>query len=380
MLTIMCCLLPSCGEKQSLLAQLTSHNSRSLAIQDADPCPDGIAAFTKNVYTPILRQSCVGCHDANEDGPPHSTADVVASYAMIKTYVDFAQISKSRIISRVKSQHWLNYDSKATGTDVQTMTNALQSWWDQGQKSCPNSATLQSAQILIPAQLPSFPSEHFTTMSWPLDSLGREYAGSRFTVDVQLFAQATTTTSGAYRLRRPRFMTGQAGVKIGGVQIFLNQKYQGTSNAWGNLNAEIAGHSQFAPLLSARDVILLQDQPTGDTLSVAFTALQFSQIPACRSLVSFQQKVLPIIKQNSCVLCHSATATSGLGGGEFLNFQVTAEQACAQVREHTDFAHPENSVFFLLGFTEALDHPPAINLPQSFSQDWISWVRSEIEP
>ncbi len=371
------------GCDRSQISQAADFNrpNEKMKIQDDGPCPDGIAAFTKNVYTPILRQSCVACHDANEDGPPHSTSDMAASYKMIKSYVDFSQISKSRIIARVKSKHWLNYDAKATGTSVQIMSDAIQSWWDQGEKSCPNAATPQSSTTLIPVNLPAYPDDQFMTITWALDSLGKSFVGSSFSVDVQLFAAATKTTAGAYRLQKPRFMTSHAGVKIGGVQIYINQKYQGTSNAWGNLNAEIAGYQKFAPLLSPRNVILLQDQPTGDTLSVAFTGLQFTpNAPICKSLGVFQSKILPVIKQNSCVLCHSASATSGLGGGEYLNFENADDVNCAQVREHVDFAHPEASVFMTLGFTEALNHPPAIQLPAQFTQDWVKWVLSESAP
>ena len=197
-----------------------------------DSCPDGIAAFNKNLYTPILRQNCIECHDQNGDGPPHSTADVNASYALIKTYVDFAQIDKSRIISRVKSQHWLNYDPKATGTTVDLMTAALQNWFDQGEKSCPNSATAQSSMTLIPTTLPVYPDDHFTTLTWKLDSLGSAFVGSQFSVDIQIFSAATSTTLAAYRLKQPRFASLKPGVKIGGVQLYLNQKLQVTSNAW----------------------------------------------------------------------------------------------------------------------------------------------------
>ena len=101
--------LSACNKNGS---QMISTSPNSVLRGADDSCGDGLAAFTKNLYTPILRQSCVECHDANQNGPPHSTGDVNASYALIKTYVNFAQIDKSRIISRVKSQHWLNYDEK----------------------------------------------------------------------------------------------------------------------------------------------------------------------------------------------------------------------------------------------------------------------------
>lgn len=356
-----------------------------------DPCPDGIAAFTKNVYTPILRQSCVECHDENEDGPPHSTADVQASYAAIKSYVDFAQLDKSRLVSRVKSQHWVNYDPKATGTTVPIITAALQSWFDEGEKSCPNAATQISTSLSIPTQLPVYPEDKFVNMSWKLDSLGAAFVGSQFSMDVQLFAAPTTTTPGAYRLRKPKFASLKPGVKIGGIEIFLNQKLQQTASAWGNLNAEIGGHIPLAkvnkddvfataPTLSSRHVIILQDQAAGDVLSVAFTGLQFSAAPACKALPVFQSKILPAVKQNSCVICHSPPAKNAIGAGDILNFAVSDDVACALTRERADFAHPESSVFFLLGFTEALDHPPAINLPASFSKDWYNWVKAEGAP
>lgn len=356
-----------------------------------DTCPDGIAAFTKNLYTPILRQNCVECHDENGAGPPHSTADVNASYALIKTYVDFAQIDKSRIVSRVKSQHWLNYNPKATGTTVDLMTAALQNWFDQGEKSCPNSTTPQSSMTLVPTNLPVYPDDHFMTLTWKLDSLGSAFVGSQFSVDMQMFVAASSTTPAAYRLKQPRFASMKPGVKIGGIQLYLNQKLQVTSNAWATINAEIGGHIAAAkatgddvfttaPILSPRHVILLQDQPTGDSLSVAFTGLQFTTAPTCKSLATFQAKILPVIQQNSCVICHSLASQNAIGAGQFLNFAVADDVACALARERSDFVHPANSVFFLLGFTEALDHPPAINLPASFTQDWANWVKSEIAP
>ncbi len=376
------------GCNQTSISQDQSLVATKLHIGD-EVCADGLDAFTKNVYKPILRQTCVSCHDNDQDAPPHSSADVLASYTMIKSYVDFAQLEKSRIISRVKSQHWINYDPKATGTTVPIMLSALQSWWDGGEKSCATAATPQSAGVLIPSGLPSFPEERYVNMTWKLDSLGAAFVGSQFSVDVQVFATPTATTPGAYRLRSPRFASVKAGVKIGGVQIYLNKKLQATASSWANMNAEIGGHLTSskasgeevfltAPTLSSRHVILIQDQAAGDMLSVGFTGLQFTPAPQCKSLAQFQSKILPVVQQNSCVICHSPASKNAIGAGNILNFAVPDDVACALTRERADFAHPESSVFLLLGFTEAMNHPPAINLPSSFSKDWVNWVKAEV--
>ena len=354
--------------------------SSSYGICADAPCPQGLAAFEKNLYTPILRHNCVECHDVGGIGPEHSTADPIASYAAIETYVNFAQMDQSRIIQHVQTKHWVNYDTAATGVSVDQMTGALQAWWADGEKSCPNSSTAQTSAAAIPAGLPVFPAESFVKMSWALDALDPEFKGSQFEVEIQQLAAPTSTTSGAYRLRKPRLSTPQSGISFEGIRFYINGKLLDSANGWAHLGARIAGHGNTfdqAPVLSGRHLILLQDLAVGDVLSVAFTGVQVIAAPKCGNLAVFQAKILPVIQKNSCISCHAAGPPSDFDGSRYLSFQASDDQVCASVLERTSLVHQNASPFYLIGFLQSYDHPPTLPAPASFSQDWQSWVTGE---
>src|ERR1700733_5996684 len=85
--------LLSCGSNSSAPTNRNEAGSHD----SSPPCASGLAAFETNIYKPILRTTCLDCHDAAGPGPAHSTIDPAASYAMIKTYVNFGELSQSRI-------------------------------------------------------------------------------------------------------------------------------------------------------------------------------------------------------------------------------------------------------------------------------------------
>jgi hypothetical protein len=355
---------------------------------DDTPCAQGLDAFKRNVYKPILRTKCIDCHDVGGIGPAHSSSDPVASYKMIKTYVQFAQLNRSRIVQHVQSQHWADYNSKETGVSVADIMTALQSWWDQGESSCPDSATAQTATLAIPTDLPLFPSQSFVPVSWKLDSLGPAFVGSQFQVEVQQMALPTSTTSGAYRLRKPRIATPRTGMVIKGIRFFINGKDPLNAVGWENIGSRIGGHIPatlpqgsdpfaLAPVLSGRHLILLQDQVQGDMLSVAFTGVQVTPTPNCKNLSGFQKSILPVLQASSCTNCHSGGTPSSFNGSGRLLLNGNDAQVCATALERADFAHPEASAFYLIGFLNEYDHPPSTPAPQGFEADWKAWIATE---
>jgi hypothetical protein len=379
-LAILSVALLSCGGNSS--APTTRNEAGSH--DSSPPCASGLAAFEKNLYKPILRTTCLDCHDAAGPGPAHSTIDPAASYAMIKTYVNFGELSQSRIIQHVQTKHWVNYDPSATGCSISDMTTALQNWWDQGEKDCPSSQTAQTSATLIPSQLPLFPQESFVPMTWKLDSLGEAFAGAVFQVEIQQLAIPTSTSAGAYRLRKPRIATPQTGISINGIHFFVNGKVQDTANGWEHLGAQIAGHEtnradifDGSPVLSGREQIFLQDQASGDSLSVTFSGIQVIAKPLCKDLPVFQAKVLPVIHQLSCVGCHSGGAPGLFNGSSKLLLTGSDADICGAVRERVNFSTGEPSPFMQIGFLQSNDHPPVDLAPQTFNQDWQSWVTGE---
>jgi hypothetical protein len=379
-------LLSSCGSGNDLTP--VTVKKEILSAGAAAPCASGLAAFEKNLYLPILRSKCIDCHDKGGIGPAHSTADPIASYNMIKTYVNFAELSQSRIIQHVQIKHWVNYDASETGCSVSDITTALQNWWDQGEKACPSSDTAQTATALIPAQLPLFPQESFVPMTWKLDALGDAFVGAEFQVEIQQLAIPTSTSAGAYRLRKPRIATTQQGLAVEGIHFFVNGKAQDNANGWEHLGAQIAGHEvsgasgstasfDGAPVLSGREIIALQDQASGDTLSVTFSGIQVIAKPLCKNLTVFQTKILPVIQQSTCIGCHQGGAASNFNGSSKLLLTGPDVNICGAVRERADFSLGEPSPFVEIGFLQANDHPPVDQLPQTFNQDWQTWISGE---
>jgi hypothetical protein len=153
----------SCGkDSQNDVTQLTKKSDLLRALQfsrdgQAAPCAPGLQAFENTVYKTVLRPQCAECHDGTgagpASGPPHSSADPVASYNLIESsgYVDFTQpLDQSTFVFKVQQKHWLKYDKTAAGVSVDQMTAALQAWWDQGENSCPDYATAQTVASVIP--------------------------------------------------------------------------------------------------------------------------------------------------------------------------------------------------------------------------------------
>ena len=314
----------------------------------------------------------------------------MASYQMMKTYVDFAQLDQSRIIQHVQTKHWVNYDASESGVSVDDAMAALKAWWGQGESSCPDSATAQTASLAIPDGLPVFPAPGFVPVAWKLDALGPAFAGSEFQVEVQQLALPTSTTSGAYRLRKPRIATPYAGMSVKGIQLFINGKAPLNAVGWENVDSHVAGHVAAKPLpgddpfsqapaLSGRHLILLQDAAHGDVLSVSFTGVEFNNAPQCKNLAGFQKTILPVIQQNSCLSCHGGGAPSTFNGSSRLLLSGTDAEICAAALERVNSLHPEASPFYLIGFLNELDHPPSASVPSGLSKDWNAWVATELK-
>jgi mono/diheme cytochrome c family protein len=359
----------------------------------AAPCATGLQAFQSTIYSTILRPQCAECHDGTgsgpASGPPHSSADPVAAYQEASNYVDFTQpLDQSFFVQKVQQKHWLKNDSKAVGTTVALMTQALQAWWDQGENACPDYASAQTAGAAIPAGLPLAPAEQYVPMSWKLDSLGAPFTGSVFQVEIQQLTAPTATTAGAYRVRKPRIATPQTGLSVTGIQFFINGKTPTNAVGWENLEAKIAGHIAAnapagsdvfnqAPVLSGRPLILLQDLAQGDVLSVAFSGVQVIPAPQCQNLAGFQKAILPVIQQSSCIGCHNGGTPAEFNGGSRLTLAGTDAAICAAVLERTDNAHSDASPFYQIGFLNENDHPPSVPAPSTFSLDWETWVQAE---
>lgn len=396
-------LFPSCGNNSPDNNDVTEITKKSELLKSLQfghddstpPCAQGLAAFEATLYSKVLRPQCAECHDGAgagpASGPPHSSADPVASYNLIESsdYVDFTQpLDQSTFILKVNQKHWLKYDKNAAGVTADQMTAALQAWWDQGESSCPDYATAQSAGIVIPSNLPLAPAENYVPMSWKLDSLGSPFTGSQFQVEIQQLAAPTSTTAGAYRVRKPRIATPQTGLSVTGIQFFVNGKVPTNAVGWENLESKIAGHIPAsppagsdvfnqAPVLSGRPLILLQDLAQGDVLSVAFSGVQVIAAPQCQNVAGFQKTILPVIQQMSCVGCHNGGAPSEFNGGPRFTLGGTDAQICAAVLERTDNAHSDASPFYQVGFLNENDHPPSVPAPTTFSLDWETWVGAE---
>ncbi len=394
--------LSSCGKesRKDDVSEITKKSELFKSLQfghndQAAPCAQGLAAFENTLYKTVLRPQCAECHDGTgsgpASGPPHSSADPVASYNLIASsgYVDFTQpLDQSTFVFKVQQKHWVKYDKNATGVTVDQMTQALQAWWDQGESSCPDYATTQTAGAVIPSSLPLAPSENYVSMSWKLDSLGPMFTGSQFQVDIQQLTAPTKTTAGAYRVRKPRIATPQTGFAVTGIQFFINGKVPTNAVGWENLQSKIAGHIPAnspagadifnqAPVLSGRPLILLQDLAQGDVLTVSFSGVQIIPAPQCSNLAGFQKTILPVIQQSSCVGCHNGGAATEFNGGPRLTLAGTDAQICAAVLERTDNAHSDASPFYQVGFLNENDHPPSVPAPSSFSLDWETWVAAE---
>jgi hypothetical protein len=391
--------LSSCGKDSSNdVTEITSKSDLMRSLQfgrrdQAAPCASGLAAFQATIYSTILRPQCAECHDgsgtAAHPGPPHSSADPVVAYNEASNFVDFTQpLDQSDFVSMVQAKHWLKYDSAATGTSADLMTAALEAWWTQGESSCPQYATPKTASLAIPSNLPLAPAENYVPMSWKLDALGSSFVGSQFQVEIQQLAVPTSTTAGAYRLRKPRIATPQTGLAVTGIQFFINAKSPINAVGWENLESRIAGHVPAnaqagadifnqAPVLSGRPLILLQDLAAGDVLSVAFSGVQIIAAPQCQNLAGFQKTILPVIQQSSCIGCHNGGVSAEFNGGPRLTLAGTDAQICAAVLERTDNAHSDASPFYQVGFLNENDHPPSVPPAPTFSLNWESWVQDE---
>ena len=82
--------------------------------------------------------------------------------------------------------------------------------------------------FVVPADLPAR-GVGFRSLRWDLSPLRADLQGSYFEMEAQVFAAPSDATKGAYRFRKPRFLTSQGAYEVGNIRVLVNGKLRYTN-------------------------------------------------------------------------------------------------------------------------------------------------------
>ncbi len=364
-------------------ATLVSANAASLK-RFVDPCEGGKAAFEKTVYAKI-KTDCAECHAPGGRGPTFVLADTAAAYMRVKNYVDFVDLSRSVLGIRAGNNHCLKENcNEASGKEMKTL---LQAWWDGGESSCKTVGKYFTAAITAPSDLPVYLPEKvdaWKRIEWDLSAIRDDLAGTKFSVEAQVYSPGTDAAPAAYRFRKPRMHQGFDPIRIAGVRILVNGKFDRLANAYESIDTvtapqEVAGGGILEfPVLTSQPLLLLQEKKAGDMFSVAFDELTIVDRPKCKEAGMFKEKVLPILAKADCASCHTTAGTATLPAARAsFAMELTDDQLCSAFIQRTNHTSPLRSVVIEMPARGKLGHPIVITEPAAYLDVLQTWMSAE---
>jgi hypothetical protein len=223
----------------------------------------GTLAFTDSVYE-FTSTNCVACH-GNNQVPLFASSDMTQNYNLSKSYVNFADTSSSRFISRTKDGHC----GGPCNTDGTAMLAAINEWREGEEEAGtlpppPPPSQFVTTPQTIPATLPT--GTTFITLTWGLGSYGPDYTGAQLSIEIQKFDMSS------YRVRNPRLKTVGNALEIANIKPFLNNIYDPLNSNYVSIDSLVAPNVT-AVLSTVNMIILMENGPGVDQISLSVGTL-----------------------------------------------------------------------------------------------------------
>jgi hypothetical protein len=368
---------------------------RSEAHRIVDPaqCQAGVTAFTNSVHQ-LIRTHCTHCHDVNADirqGPPFAVADPGDSYSRVSRLVNWNDPNSSYFITKGGDRHCVGYGYDCA-TGAPELEAALNAWWTNGESSCPRLGNFFTAQLPLPQNLP-VGRDTWVPLRFDLSDIDPSLDQALFEIEVQWFSQPASPSPGAYRFRKPRLASVLNPVHLKGIRVLVNGKWDSFADAYVPLEITV-GDAPIPsdpkkplphPVLSADPLIVTEDKPTGDVISIAFEGLNaVAQSPRCKSLSLYQSNVVPTLKARNCFFCHSGgdqnlPGDDSRGAVSRLSFSGTDATVCSKLIQRVTPWNPQISPLVSYPLKADWEHPRIIPAVDEVSP-WYDWINAELAP
>jgi hypothetical protein len=359
-----------------------------------DSCAAGIAAYKDSVHA-LVRTHCTHCHGDNPDikhALQFALEDPAASRSAVERLVNWDDYQHSFFITQGGNGHCVpnGYDCQTGPADL---IAAVDAWWKNGESTCPRLGKFFTDPAPLPAGLP-VGTQNWVPMRWDLSGIDPSLDGAIFEVEVQQFAAPSDTTPGAYRFRKPRLATVLNPVHIKGIRVLVNGKFDSYADEYVPVEVTVGSQAIPAdptkplphPVLSADPLIVTEDKPAGDQISVGFEDLTaVAKQPVCKALPLYQKSVLPTIKARNCYYCHSG-GDQGLPGDDShgavsrLSFAGTDAALCARLVQRVTAWNPEISPLISYPLKGSYGHAHVIPSVEEVSPGWLDWITAETAP
>jgi hypothetical protein len=343
----------------------------------AEICTAGFTGFKTQFLPMVQNEVCNTCHNGdNPNAPPWLVGDDEQMYLSVKNYVNFGDLTSSRLFIRAGNRHC---GGGCNAAMADRMKGYLQSWFNAGESTCDQSVSLRTEPQPIPADLPS---DHYVTMGWELSSIDVGLRGARIEVEIRRFTAAEGPTPGSYFIRKPRFVSTEPfNLTVQKMRILNNRAFQEAANEFERVNAVVGpdqtGGALSYPVLSPEPLILVEDHPGADQLMVSFEKLVATDRRMCRAMDKFRDKVKPVVEARSCTSCHVPGATSDAVATTRFDMSGTDEEMCAKFLSRTwsnTDVFPALIQYPLFG---RFEHPRVLVGSNNILPDWTDWITAE---
>jgi hypothetical protein len=369
--------------------------------------PANVETFRTTLYAAINQDpmKCANCHSSMgpkaHQTPYFADSDLTSAFNSAIALVDFGNAANSAVVQFSHNGHCGS--TECLQSSAQPMTAAVQAWINAvsgttsgtpAPQACPiPSATpgpaspyqMTQAQQ-VPAQLPVHspaPSpDTFTPMTYPLDSLGPDFHGAIFSIEIQQWQIPTTATGGAYRFTRPRLSvpSNTGAIHLKEIHIFVNGKEDAEWTTFYNVDTIVTNEPHLnAPLLSAMTSVPVAETNSHDQISIGFLKLEKTAMPSCKHVAQFQQNVLGAAgSQNTmtakCMSCHANPQAPA-----YAHFQMdgTLENLCVRTLTRT-IRGPNGTEAYVSPIIKNPINGENGHSVVSFDPSlWINWINSE---
>ncbi len=344
---------------------------------------------------PYFRRNCASCHGVSQ-APMFAASNVDEAYGVAKPLASFADPSTSVFMRKVRDSHC----GSACSTDGKELLELLKAWANAEKKGgggavVASSGNIQTQALVIPADITDYSGTSYTTMRFKMDANTPHdpaLDGVLFIVEIQQLSPRTTSSPGTYRIRRPQIATSQSGVRVQSVRVILNGKVDPNANDYVDIDSVVPPASFTPPstsnpvnlpfpYLSPNNLLIIQEQATGDKIQIGFDRLETSAVTGCKNIEGFRTLVWPGMKAN-CMTCHGSSSDAAFarfrmvadstlesGGGD-------AQENCLRSLVRTTLNAPDQS--YLVRKPGAhLDGHPDVPGWAPLSKPWIQWIQSE---
>lgn len=358
--------LASCS--RSNFSETSPPKLAAIALNHRAGCSSGLKAFETSVHA-LYRRDCLPCHDKGGIGPGHGVADVEKSYDLTLSYVNWGNLSASKLIHKGGDQHCRLKPGNPPGDQcVSTkadLVRELQKWWEEGQKDCPNFGNYVTPPLNLLATPQWFP------LSWQLGPLNPELFGVTLEMDIR-------AEGNAFLLRKPILKGLAFPVRMEKFYLILNGEIIDSPFTFVKAISMPEGEWGSA-VLSSSTVTLPVEKLQGNRLAIGFDVLAKSEPITCKEKDFFKNEVLPgIEKRKNCYRCH--------GGPEMEGEPVARSRFDMKVPEDTlcnSFLNRGNGRFLayspLIAYPlkGANGHPIAIPVESEVLPAWTNWLMAE---